>query len=422
MKLTKSFSLALLVVLVFALGFSLVSAQDTTVIRIASQSPLSGPQSSLGIGIRNGVELAIMQHGSALEELGYTVEFVPFDDQATPDVGVSNAQQIVNDPAILAVIGHLNSGVAIPSSEVYNENDLAMVSPANTNPLITDRAYATVNRVCGRDDLQGPTGAVFAADELEVESVYVLHDTTAYGQGVAEFFRTAIEDLDVEVVGFEGTEEASNFEGILQPILALEPDLIYFGGIYSQTAIFLAQARTAGYEGYFMGPDGFDSSEFAALAGDATVDTYYTTVAGPANIYPNAEQFIADYTETFGEEPQPFSAQSYDSAVIAIHGIEAAAQAAGGLPTRAQVAEAIRATEGYEGLTGTITFDDNGDPEIGLYYVLEVVATAPEEWSDNELLATLEIPSPLMMMAEEGMEEDMEEGMEEATPEATPEG
>jgi len=418
MRSRKLFVVSLLVVLVLALGLSAVHAQDEegTVIRIASQSPLSGPQANLGIGIRNGVDLAIQQLSGPLEELGYTIEYVPYDDQATPDVGVSNAQQIVNDPAILAVIGHLNSGVAIPSSEVYNENDLTMISPANTNPIVTSRGYPTVNRVCGRDDLQGPTGAVFASEELEVESVYILHDTTAYGQGLAEFFQATAEELGIEVLGFEGTEEAANFEGIVQPILAQEPDLIYFGGIYSQTGIFIQQARTAGFEGYFMGGDGFDSPEFAELSGEAGIGTYYTSVAGPASIYPNAEQFIADYNEVFGEDPTPFAAQAYDATAIALLAIENSINDADGeMPTRAAVAEAVRATDAYEGLTGVYTFDDNGDPQIGLYYVIEVGSADPEEWSANELLATLEIPSPLYAEEMEGMETP------EATPEVTPE-
>ncbi|MCS7070925.1 MAG: branched-chain amino acid ABC transporter substrate-binding protein, partial [Anaerolinea sp.] len=295
-------------------------------------------------------------------------------------------------------------GVAIPSSEVYNENNLVMVSPANTNPLVTDRGYPTVNRVCGRDDLQGPTGARFAAEELGVTSVYILHDTTAYGQGVAEFFRQEAEALGMTVLGFEGTEETANFDGIIQPILALGPELVYFGGIYSQTGIFINQARAAGYEGLYMGPDGFDSSEFAQLAGEAGVGTYYTSVAGPASIYPNAAQFIEDYVERFGEDPQPFAAQAYDATAIVLAAIAAAAEEAGGMPTRAAVAAAVRATEGYEGLTGTITFDDNGDPEIGLYYVLQVGSADPAEWSNNELLATLEIPSPLFAAMQAEME------------------
>jgi branched-chain amino acid transport system substrate-binding protein len=394
----KFLALAGSAALVAALGVSAVSAQDDNVIRIASQSPLSGGQSVLGVSISNGVRLAIEQLSGPLTDLGYIVEYVPFDDQATPEVGVSNAQQIVADPTILAVIGHLNSGVAIPSSEVYNDNDLVMISPANTNPLVTDRGLPTVNRVCGRDDLQGPTGANYAA-ELGATSVYILHDTTAYGQGVAEFFQSEAEAIGLTVLGFEGTEEASNFDAIVQPILALSPDLIYFGGIYNQTAPFISQARSAGYEGLFMGPDGFDSSEFASIAGDAGVGTYYTSVAGPASIYPNAAQFIEDYTAEFGEGPQPFSAQAYDATAIALAAIAAAAEEAGAVPARADVAAAVRATENYEGLTGNITFDDNGDPEIGLYYVLQVGSADPDEWSNNELLATLEIPSPLMAAA-----------------------
>jgi branched-chain amino acid transport system substrate-binding protein len=303
MKAHKILALMGSAALAAALGTSLVAAQDN-VIRIASQTPLSGGQSVLGVSMSNAVRLAIEQNASVLEDLGFTVEYVPFDDQASPETGVSNAQQIVADPSILAVIGHLNSGVAIPSSEVYDENDLVMISPANTNPLVTERGLDTVNRVCGRDDLQGPTGANYAV-ELGVSTVYVLHDTTAYGQGVAEFFAAEAESLGLTVLGFEGTEEASNFDGIIQPILALSPELIYFGGIYNQTGVFISQARSAGYEGLFMGPDGFDSSELAAIAGDAVIGTYYTSVAGPASIYPNAAQFIEDYTEAYGEGPQP---------------------------------------------------------------------------------------------------------------------
>lgn len=417
MKTSRILALVLVLVLALSLTSMMVKAQDMTVIKIASQSPLSGPQSQLGVGIRNGVDLAVQQLSTDLMDMGYEIQYVPYDDQATPDVGVSNAQAIVADDAILAVIGHLNSGVAIPSSEVYNANDLVMVSPANTNPLVTDRAYPTVNRVCGRDDLQGPTGANFADSIEGVESVYILHDTTAYGQGVAEAFQTEAERLELTVLGFEGTEETANFDGLIQPILALEPDLIYMGGIYSQFGIFINQAAAAGYTGLYMGPDGFDSPELAELAGDAAVGVYFTSVAGPASLYPNAAQFIEDYTESFGEAPTPFAAQAYDATAIALAAIARAAEAAGGVPSRADVASEVRATENYEGLTSTITFDDNGDPEIGLYYVFQVtedgVADADgdgvADWQ-NELLQTLEIPSPLMAAAMAEME---------MTPEAT---
>jgi len=387
--------LPLLVVVALILSVTFVSAQDVKVIKIASQSPLSGPQSILGTAIRNGVELAIEQLGAPLAEMGYKIEFVPFDDQAQPDVGVANANILVNDQAILAVVGHLNSGVAIPSSEVYNANNLVMVSPANTNVNITDRGLPTVNRICGRDDTQGAAGASFAASLEGVSSVYVLHDTTAYGQGVAEFFASAAEDAGLTVVNMEGTTETANFEGNIQPILALDPDLIYFGGLYPQSGILINQARAAGYEGIFMGPDGFDASDFAELAGTAGVGTYYTTVAAPPTFYPDAAQFIEDYRAKYGEDPQPFAAQAYDSTGIVLEAVMKAAEEAGGIPTREAVAATVRATEDYDGITGTYTFDDNGDPELATYVILKVLSADPAEWSNNEVIDQFLAPSPL---------------------------
>src|SRR5438046_915460 len=140
-----------------------LGAQGKGTIKIATQSPLSGGQAALGEGIKLGAQLAIEKSKAALEKQGFKVDLVPFDDQAKPDVGVANAKNIIADKDILAVIGHLNSGVAIPSSEVYKETNLAMISPANTNPTVTDRNYGNVNRVCGRDDVQGVVGSEFAA-------------------------------------------------------------------------------------------------------------------------------------------------------------------------------------------------------------------------------------------------------------------
>src|SRR6266852_7068252 len=133
---------------------SFTDAQSKGTIKIATQSPLSGGQAALGEGIKLGVQLAVEKFKGNLEKMGYKVEMVPFDDQAKPDVGVANSKNIIADKDILAIIGHLNSGVAIPSSEVYKEVNVAMISPANTNPTVTDRNLPNVSRVCGRDDVQ----------------------------------------------------------------------------------------------------------------------------------------------------------------------------------------------------------------------------------------------------------------------------
>src|SRR5262250_3121136 len=240
-------------------GASQIEAQGKGTIKVATQSPLSGGQAALGEGIKLGAQLAIEKLKGPLEKQGFKVELVPFDDQAKPDVGVANARNIIADKDIMVIIGHLNSGVAIPSSEVYKEVDLAMISPANTNEKITDRGYPNVNRVCGRDDVQGPVGAEFAATTLKVKTAYVLHDKTTYGQGVAEAFKNDLEKKGVKIVGFEGTEEKSNFDPIITPIKAKNPELVYFGGIYDQGAPFFKQAREKGLKAKFMGPDGMDS-------------------------------------------------------------------------------------------------------------------------------------------------------------------
>jgi ABC-type branched-subunit amino acid transport system substrate-binding protein len=352
---------------------------------------LSGGQSALGVAIKNGAQLALEQANEAGTVPGVTFELAPYDDQATPDIGVANATQIVGDPAILCMVGHLNSGVMIASMEQYHNAGLAAVSPANTNPLVTDRGYPEINRVVGRDDIQGVVGEQFALNDLGIQSVYIINDKTAYGEGVAEFFRQAAEADGIQVLGFEGTEEKTNFGGIITPIIAANPDLIYFGGIYDQAGLFFLQAREAGITAQFMGPDGLDNAELASIAGDAVLDFHYSTVAAPANVYPAAADFIAQYEERFGEQTQPFTAQAYDAMNICIDGIKRAMEAAGGVPTRAQVAEAVRETTGYAGITGEVTFNSVGDRDVSAYFVMKVTSPDPADWNSNELVKTLEI-------------------------------
>lgn len=372
------------------------AASSGTVVKIATQSPLSGPQSVLGTAIKNGAQLSLEQNGAVVSDKGFTLELAPFDDQATPDTGVANAKQIVGDPAILCVVGHLNSGVMIPSSEEYHNAGLAAVSPANTNPTVTDRGYAEVNRIVGRDDVQGVVGEEFARSELGIKSVYIIHDKTAYGQGVAEFFRQSAEKNGITVSGFEGTEEQSNFDSIITPIQAANPDMIYFGGIYSQAGIFFKQAREKGITAKFMGPDGMDSSELASLGGEAVKDMYYSSVAGPANVYEGTAKFIEDYKAKFGEDTQPFAAQAYDSMNICLKSIAAAIEANGGnMPSRAQVAEAVRATKDFAGITGNISFNGIGDPTSAKYFVLQVGSADPTAWNTNAVVKALDIEAPV---------------------------
>lgn len=366
-------------------------------IKIATQSPLSGGQSAVGGDIKNGAELALEQLSEPLKAMGFKVELAAYDDEANPDKGVANAKQIVADPAVLCIVGHYNSGVQIPSSEVYHTSGLANVSPANTNPKVTDRGYPEVNRIVGRDDTQGAVGAQFAKSQ-GIATAYVLHDKTAYGQGIAEFFRKEAEVQGIKVLGFEGSEEKANFDALLTPIITANPDAVYFGGMFDQIGVFIKQARQKGYMGMFISDDGFDSNEAAKIAGDALLQgkgTYYSTVAGPAKIYPGTAKFQADFKAKYNADPQPFSAQGYDSMGICLKAIENAAKANGNkVPDRQAVAKAVRELKEYDGITGKITFNSKGDLVAAKYFIIQVTSSDPDKWADNTITETLTFAPP----------------------------
>ena len=388
---TRHLLIALAVLALVLPVTSFTDAQSKGTIKIATQSPLSGGQAALGEGIKLGAQLAVEKFKGNLEKMGYKVDLVPFDDQAKPDVGVANAKNIIADKDIMAVIGHLNSGVAIPSSEVYKEVNVVMISPANTNPVVTDRGYPNVNRVCGRDDVQGVVGAEFAHGTLKVKSVYIIHDKTQYGQSIAEFFKADSEKKGVKVLGFEGTEEKSNFDPIITPIKAKNPDVIYFGGIYDQAAPFFKQAREKGVKSKFLGPDGMDSSDLTKIAGKAVVGMHYTSAAGPASALPKAKAFVDDFKKKFGKNPEPYAAEAYDAAHIALLAIEQAAK--GGKLSREDVSAAVRKVK-LSGITGEIGFDAKGDRQKAAYFVLLVTSDDPQKWGDNKIVKQLTIAAP----------------------------
>ena len=351
--------------------------KENKTIKIATQSPLSGAMSVIGSDIKNGTQLGIEQLSDPLTKMGFKVELAPFDDQGNPDTGVANAKAIVSDPAVLGIVGHYNSGVQIPSSEEYHAANLCNVSPANTNPKVTDRGYVEVNRVCGRDDVQGAVGAQFAKSK-NIKSAYVLHDKTAYGQGIAEYFQKEATTQGIKVVGFAGTEEKANFDAILSPIIAAKPECIYFGGMFDQAAVLYKQARQKGFKGMCLSDDGFDSPDAAKIGADALLQgagTYFST--------------------KFGNNPQPFAAQSYDCAAILLKAIENAAKDSNGkLPARADVCKAVRALQNYHGVTATITFNKKGDPAKGKYFIIQVSSPDPAKWAANRIDQTLDIAPP----------------------------
>jgi branched-chain amino acid transport system substrate-binding protein len=349
-----------------------------SVIKVATQSPLSGGSATLGEAIKLGAQLALEEQKDKFKDLGYEIQLVPYDDQGDPKKGVANAELLGADKEILAVVGHLNSGVAIPSSVTYEKYKIPMVSPANTATDVTDRGLAAVNRIVARDDFQGPAGAEFAVNKLGAKKIFVIQDKTAYGTGLAEAFKAAAEELGAEIVGFEGiTVGEKDYNGVLNQVVAQAPDLVYFGGLYSEGGLIIKQGREKGLEVPFMGGDGLDSSTLVEIAGDAVKNTFITSVAGDTTATDAGKDFAAKYKDKYGKNVESYSAYGYDSMGVVLKGIEDAINGNDGkLPSREQVRDAVRAVTDYQGVVTTVTFDDKGDNENAQVFIYEFTEAA----------------------------------------------
>jgi len=354
-------------------AMSLGNALAATTIKIATLSPLSGGQSDLGTQIRNGAQIAVNEYKGQFAKLGFTLQLAAYDDQADPTAGTANARKIASDKSILAVVGTLNSGVAIPASAALAPSNVAMVSPANTANQVTDRGLKNMNRIVARDDSQGPNGARFLVDNLKAKKVYVLNDKTAYGEGLAQEVEKYLKSKGVLILGSEGTEEKSDFSAIIAKINALKPDAIYFGGIYNQVGVFAKQLRQQGINTPLMGGDGLDSGELLTIAGEGAKNIYFTTVAAPIEELPAAKTFAATYKKTFGRDAQGFGAFGYDAAKVVLQGMMDAIKAnKNKTPSRAQVQDAIRKVNARNLLSGSVQFNSVGDRKNASLYVMRV--------------------------------------------------
>jgi branched-chain amino acid transport system substrate-binding protein len=373
-------TIALLVVMV-ANCVPAIAGAALPVIKIATVTPLSGGQAAMGETIKNGAELALTERIEEFKALGFDLTIAPQDDQADPKVGVTVAQRLIEDPEILAVVGHFNSGVAIPSSEVYMQGGLPMVSPANTATDVTDRGLPIVNRICARDDAQGPAGADFLFG-LGLKTVFIINDKTAYGQGVADAFKARFESLGGTVLGYEGiTAGEADYSAVEEMARASAAEAIYYGGTYDAGALLVRQLSEKGIKVTFLGPDGIDTAEMVNIAGDAVIGTYYTTVAADISGTEAGKVFALNFAAKYGQPPQGFSAYGYDAMNVALNAIKAVIAAnPGATPTREQVTAAVRATSGFKGLATNVTFNDIGDnTEASVFVMTYKTAVYPGE-------------------------------------------
>lgn len=379
--------------LALSVAFPAIAADKGT-IKLVTQTPLSGDQSLAGEAIKLGVQLGIEEFSGPIAEAGYKVILQAEDDQASPTTGVANANRIINDHDVLGVVGHYNSGVSIPASEVYAKVGLTMISPSSTNPTLTERetTHLVANRVAGRDDVQGPAAANFAFKTLGLKRAYVINDKTAYGSGFAAAFEKALTALGGEVVLSTGIDQKeTDFSTILNRARIDKPDVIFYGGTYPQGGLVIKQIREKGLTAKFLGGDGLDSSDLQKIAGPENMTgVYFTTTSVPLSQLPAGKEFEAKYKAKFGREPEGYSAYGYDAAHAILAAIAAGLKAdSSKMPERPTVAAEVRKVD-FEGLTGHIVFNAKGDIKEAKYVVVSV---APNP-ADNKVVSVEIVAAP----------------------------
>ncbi|GIM28012.1 branched chain amino acid ABC transporter substrate-binding protein [Clostridium polyendosporum] len=349
------------------------ASSGSQVVKIATCTPLSGSQAAIGESIKNGAQMALEERVEEFKKLNIDLKLAAQDDQADPKLGVSIAQKLIVDKDVLGVVGHFNSGVAIPASEIYKKENLSMVSPANTGVAVTERGLESVNRICTRDDVQGPAAADFALKNLGARTAFVIHDKTTYGQGVADEFKKTFETNGGNIVGYEGiTAGESDFNGVLNKVSSVKPDVVYFGGIYPEGSLIIKQMKEKNIEAKFIGPDGMDSSEVVKIAGESAVGVYYTSMSADVTVTDAGKEWAKKYEAKLGKAPENWSIYGYDAMNVMLDGIKKAIEDNDGKkPSREQVVKSVRAIKGFEGVATKVTFNSKGDNEDAVMYVCQ---------------------------------------------------
>jgi branched-chain amino acid transport system substrate-binding protein len=325
-------------------------------IKIAVGGPITGGSAAFGAQLKQGVEQAVEDINAAGGILGQKLVITVGDDRADPKEGVSVANKFAADGAKY-VIGHFNSGVTIPASDVYLENGMLVITPAATNPKVTDRSGMwNVFRVCGRDDQQGVVAGAIIADKFKGKRVAIIHDKTTYGQGLADETRKAINGRGIKEVLFEGVnKDDKDFTAVVSKIKASNPDLVYWGGLHDTGGLIVRQLRDQGVKAPLMGGDGMADSEFASIAGPGADGTLMTYSPDPRT-NPKNKAIVDLFRTKRGFEPQAYTLYSYAAVQI----IKQAAEQAKSVDTK-KVADVMHSGKVFDTVAGGISFDKKGD-------------------------------------------------------------
>ena len=346
-------------------------------------SPLSGDLSALGLGIRNSVDLAIRQANESNAIPGWTLKLSPQDDQATPDVGKNAATKLSSDDTVVGVVGTLNSSVAQTVIPVLAYATIVQVSPANTNPTLTQgedlanpkRPYPNYFRTCTTDDVQGPFAAQYLLSK-GIKNVATIHDKKAYGQGLVEAFTTAFKANGGTITDAETINpEDKDFSAVISKVKTTSPEAVYYGGEYPQAGPLSKQMKAAGLNVPLMGGDGIYDPNFIKLGG--TDGDLATSVGAPVDSLDSAKAFVSAYSAAgFSEPYAAYGAYAYDAANAIINALKVSLKDATDAKSARQATIDAMANVSFDGATGKVAFDQFGDSTSRVLTVYKVVSGA----------------------------------------------
>jgi branched-chain amino acid transport system substrate-binding protein len=342
------------------LAFSSVAQAQ---IKLGIAGPITGPNAAFGAQLKNGVEQAVEDINAAGGILGQRITVSVGDDRSDPKEGVSVANKFVAD-GIKMVLGHFNSGVTMPASEVYAENGILMVTPSATNPRITERGLWNAFRTCGRDDQQGAVAADYIVKNLKGKKIAVVHDKTTYGQGLADETRKAMRAAGVNDVLYEGVNTGEkDFSALVSKVKASGADVLYWGGLHTEAGLIVRQMRDQGLNTVMMSGDGITSDEFAAIGGPGVEGTLMTFPPDPRK-RPEAAAVLKKF-EARKFNPEAYTLYSYAGVEI----MKQAAEGAKSLDPK-KMAEFMKTGFKFKTMIGEISFDKKGDitrPDYTMY-------------------------------------------------------
>ncbi|MBO9099236.1 MULTISPECIES: branched-chain amino acid ABC transporter substrate-binding protein [Rhizobium] len=326
--------------------------------------PLTGPNAAFGAQLQKGAEQAAADINAAGGINGEKIKIELGDDVSDPKQGISVANKFVAD-GVKYVVGHFNSGVSIPASEVYAENGILEITPAATNPTFTERGLWNTFRTCGRDDQQGGVAGAYLAAHFKDKKIAIIHDKTPYGQGLADETKKALNTAGMTEVMYEGINVGDkDFSALIAKMKEAGVSIIYWGGLHTEAGLIIRQAADQGVKATLVSGDGIVSNELASIAGDAVIGTLNTFGPDPT-LNPANKDLVAKF-KAAGFNPEAYTLYSY----AAVQTIAAAAKAAASVDAET-VAKAMHEKGPFSTVLGDISFDAKGDPKIPGYIMYE---------------------------------------------------